>query len=245
MQKKAQKKRLDELLLERGLVEDLKAAQSLIMAGQVLVQDQRSDKPSMSFATDVAIRLKNVRRYLSRAGEKLHAFWHKYMPLEPRNAVVLDVGSSTGGFSDFMLKHGAKRVVCVDVGTNQLDWSLRQNPAVEVHEQTDIRQFQSSEIFDYVLSDLSFIKTTHLLEVLSAFLTPSKSTGIFLIKPQFELIDHDGVVTDSLQLEELAKLVRQLCNRCGLEILFYEASDVLGRQGNQEFFLAVRKKAPI
>ena len=237
------KQRLDALLVERGLVDTRNKAAALIMAGEVIVDEHTWTKPGHQFADTVDIRLKNQMPYVSRAGEKLASVIEP-LKLDFIGKVVLDVGSSTGGFTDCALQHGAKKVISVDVGTNQLAYKLRTDERVELHEQTDIRDFESAEKADIVVIDVSFISLTKILEHVATLLQENGQI-VAMVKPQFEagkaLADeHKGLIVD----EEVRQNVLADFRAWAEEHFIIQAeadSAVHGRHGNRErFFLLSR-----
>lgn len=238
------KQRLDALLVERGLVETRNKAAALIMAGEVIVNENTWTKPGHQFATDVEIRLKNQMQHVSRAGDKLASVIEP-LQLDFMNKTVLDVGSSTGGFTDCALQNGAKKVIGVDVGTNQLAYKLRVDERVELHEQTDIRIFESDEKADMAVIDVSFISLTKILEHVATLI---KKDGqiVAMAKPQFEagkeLADaHKGLIVD----EEVRQKVLAEFRVWAEDHFIIQAeadSEVHGRHGNRErFFLLIAK----
>lgn len=234
------KQRLDVLLVERGLVDTRNKAAALIMAGEVIVNEHTWTKPGHQFDADIDIRLKNQMQYVSRAGDKLASVIEP-LKLDFMNKVVLDVGSSTGGFTDCALQHGAKKVIGVDVGTNQLAYKLRVDERVELHEQTDIRDFELGEKADIAVIDVSFISLTKILEHVATLI---KKDGqiVAMVKPQFEagkeLADeHKGlIVNEEVRQKVLADFRAWAENHFSIQA---EAdSEVHGRHGNRErFFL--------
>ncbi len=232
-----------ELLVSRGLADGKKHAQSLVMAGQVVVNDQRIDKPSTLVKESGAIRIKGRPMFVSRAGEKLFQWAEAGGRLELfKGASVLDIGSSTGGFSDVALRYGSTSISCVDVGTNQLAWKLRSDPRVSVYEKTDIQAFDPlDERYSLVLMDVSFQSVARLLPKLPWKSFISECNFVFLVKPQFELsstkIPSGGVVVDSSLHAEANKIVLEKLSSLPLEVIDLRPSPVLGRTGNQEFFL--------
>jgi len=238
------KKRLDVLLVERGLVDTRNKAAALIMAGEVIVDEQAWTKPGHQFADDAVIRLKNQMQYVSRAGDKLASVIEP-LQLDFTNKVVLDVGSSTGGFTDCALQQGATKVIGVDVGTNQLAYKLRVDERVELHEQTDIRDFESEEKADMAVIDVSFISLIKILEHVAALI---KDDGqiIAMVKPQFEagkaLADaHKGLIVDEeVRLKVLADFRAWAEEHFSIQT---EAdSEVHGRHGNRERFFLLKLK---
>jgi 23S rRNA (cytidine1920-2'-O)/16S rRNA (cytidine1409-2'-O)-methyltransferase len=241
--KKPKKTRIDTLLVARGLADSLKQAQALVMAGVVIVGEQRANKASDEFSPEAPITLKTKGPYVSRGGDKL-ANAVKLLKLEAefQDKTVLDIGASTGGFTDMVLSIGARRVVAVEVGFNQLAWKLRQDPRVLSLEQTDICDFDASTHgpFDWVIADISFSTLASLAPAIWQAGSPG-TRFLLLVKPQFELpineVPKGGVVTDAgsrekavtTALAELAKVGFTLCGRADLEIS--------GRKGNWEVML--------
>src|SRR5579884_2190490 len=174
------RRRIDQLLVDRGLAASREKAQALILAGQVLVAGQRIDKAGQTVDPDAAIEVLQPLRYVSRGGLKLErALDHWNIDVSGR--ICLDVGSSTGGFTDCLLQHGAARVYAVDVGTGQLDWKLRNDPRVIVQEQVNARRLsreQVPESFDFAVADVSFISVTMLLPVIIPLLKPDAAMVI-------------------------------------------------------------------
>lgn len=235
--------RLDQLLVQLGLVQDVKKAQALIMAGEVTVASQRVDKPGQKIPLDAPIKLKDRGQYVSRGGDKLA---HLIVTLNLKSlfagAVVLDVGASTGGFTDCALQHGAARITAVDVGQNQLDWKLRADPRVVSFEKTDIRAFTNpnNETFTVVVADISFNSISLLLPaILQA--GGRHAQYLLLVKPQFEAprsaIPEGGVVVDPKIHERVLLEARKGLEQAGLQVLHEIPCGVKGRAGNQEFFV--------
>lgn len=238
------KQRLDALLVERGLVETRNKAAALIMAGEVIVNENTWTKPGHQFADTVDIRLKNQMQYVSRAGEKLASVIEP-LGLDFMNKTVLDVGSSTGGFTDCALQHGAKKVICVDVGTNQLAYKLRTDERVELHEQTDIRDFETPEKADTAVIDVSFISLTKILEHV-ATLIEKNGQIVAMVKPQFEagkaLADeHKGLIVDE---EVRQKVLADFRTWAENHFIIQSEADsqVHGRHGNRERFFVLTSK---
>src|SRR5688572_26394433 len=198
------KERIDKLLADRGFAESRAKAQAMIMAGVVLVDEQRVEKPSQTFSPDARIRIKGdsaATRYVGRGGLKLEAALTDFK-IDPTGRNCLDVGSSTGGFTDCLLRHGAASVVALDVGTNQLAWSIRNDPRVEVRENTNARSLTPvdfTQSFDLVVMDVSFISATKILPALPPLLRDGGGI-VVLIKPQFEVekgeVGKGGIVRD-------------------------------------------------
>lgn len=238
------RERIDKLLVERGLVESRTKAQALVMAGVVLVNEQRAEKPSDQFAVDAPIRVKRAgdpaARYVGRGGLKLEAALREFQ-LDVKGAVCLDVGASTGGFTDCLLQNGAQRVVAIDVGHNQLDWRLRNDPRVEVREGINARYLQPNDFsdrFDLAVIDVSFISATM---VLPAIVPLVKHGGaiITLIKPQFEVgrgeVGGGGIVRDPAKRTRAIEKVNQAAVDSGLQVVGVIESPIEGAEGNVEF----------
>jgi 23S rRNA (cytidine1920-2'-O)/16S rRNA (cytidine1409-2'-O)-methyltransferase len=237
------KERIDKLLQARGLAESRTKAQALVMAGVVLVDEKRVEKPSESFGPDALIRLKGdspESRYVSRGGLKLEKALKEFA-IEPEGFVCLDVGSSTGGFTDCLLKHGAARVTAVDAGTNQLVWALRTDPRVDSRERTNARALVPADfprLFDLIVVDVSFISVTKILPALRDLLVPS-GRMIVLIKPQFEVgrseVGKGGIVRDSVKHDRVIAEVNQTAVNFGLSVGGVIESPIFGAEGNKEF----------
>jgi 23S rRNA (cytidine1920-2'-O)/16S rRNA (cytidine1409-2'-O)-methyltransferase len=237
------KERIDKLLQSRGLAESRTKAQALIMSGVVLVDEKRVEKPSETYGPDAAIRLKGQSaetRYVSRGGLKLEKALSEF-GVDPTGLVCLDVGSSTGGFTDCLLQHGAERVVCIDSGTNQLVWSLRQDPRVEVRENTNARELKPSDFataFDLLVVDVSFISATKILPAAIDLLKPVGHL-IVLINPQFEVgraeVGKGGIVREAEKHERVVDEVGRFAESIGFRVLGIIESPILGAEGNKEF----------
>jgi 23S rRNA (cytidine1920-2'-O)/16S rRNA (cytidine1409-2'-O)-methyltransferase len=243
------KARADKLLVERGLVETRAKAQALIMAGKVFSADRRIAKAGDLVAEDAPLEVKGQDHpWVSRGGLKLaHALTH--FALDPKGVVVIDVGASTGGFTDVLLTNDAAKVYAVDVGHGQLAWKLRNDPRVVVLERTNARHLTSNEIpepADWVVCDASFIG---LETVLPAALSLTKAGAIVvaLIKPQFEVgrgrVGKGGVVRDAALHHEVCDRIRAWFERQpGWSVLGIVESPVLGPEGNKEFLIAAQKE---
>lgn len=238
------KQRLDILLVERGLADTRTKAQALIMAGQVSAGGRILDKPGQALDDTIELHLKDQPRYVSRAGDKL-ASVAEVLNLDFQGKTVLDVGSSTGGFTDFALQKGAAKVFCVDVGTAQLAYKLRQDSRVIVMEKTDIREAELPAPADIAVIDVSFISLTKILDAV-AKLVRLDAPIVAMVKPQFEagkaLADkYGGVIPMGEERDAvLAELRDWLAD--GFEIEAEADSGVAGAKGNLERFfkLAVR-----
>ena len=239
------KQRLDQLLVDRQLVESREKARALILSGYVLVNGQKIDKAGQAVDPEAAIELLERPRYVSRGGIKLEAAL-EHFHIDPSGRVCLDVGSSTGGFTDCLLQHGAARVYAIDVGTAQLDWKLRNDPRVIVREQVNARYLSHEHVPEPVaiaVCDVSFISVTMILPALPGLLTENGEM-VILVKPQFELerrqVGKGGIVRDP-ELHQLActkveAAVRALGFRCDII-----PSPILGAEGNREFLLYARR----
>lgn len=237
------KERIDQLLVAAGFSDSLKKAQALVMSGVVLVDEQRVDKPSESFLLTAAIRIKGDEerhRYVGRGGLKLERALREFH-ICPIEYVCLDIGASTGGFTDCLLQNGAKKVVAVDAGTNQLVWELRNNKKVDVRENTNARYLKPTDFaekFDLIVVDVSFISITKILSALIALL---KETGkiIVLIKPQFEVeksaVEIGGIVRDAEKHRQVINKINAFAESLGLKVLSLIDSPILGMNGNKEF----------
>jgi len=245
------KERIDKLLVAGGHSETRTKAQALVMAGVVLVGEKRVEKPSETFSPDAVIRIKGETpevRYVGRGGLKLEKALVEFA-IDPADYYCLDVGSSTGGFTDCLLRHGAARVVAVDAGTNQLVWALRTDERVDVRENTNARELKPEDfdaLFDLIVMDVSFISATKILPALVPLLMPHGRI-IVLIKPQFEVgrgeVGKGGIVKDP---EKHARVVREVCEfaaECGLVCLNTIESPIFGAEGNKEF-LALYERQP-
>jgi 23S rRNA (cytidine1920-2'-O)/16S rRNA (cytidine1409-2'-O)-methyltransferase len=233
------KKRLDVLLVERGLVESRERAQQLIRAGQVLVEEWVVDKPGTRVSPEAAIRLRATLPYASRGGLKLEAALAGF-GIEVVGKVALDVGASTGGFTDCLLQHGAARVYAVDVGYGQLAWKLRRDPRVVVLERTNIRYLEGlPEPVDLATVDVSFISLELVLPVVIKLLKPRRVI-VALIKPQFEAgreqVGKGGVVRDPAVHRAVLRKILGWARDHGLAVRGLMRSPLLGPAGNVEFF---------
>ncbi|HEV8390818.1 MAG TPA: TlyA family RNA methyltransferase [Dongiaceae bacterium] len=243
------RQRADKLLVERGLVETRAKAQALIMAGKVFSADRRIAKAGDLVAEDAPLEVKGQDHpWVSRGGLKLaHALSH--FALDPKGAVAIDVGASTGGFTDVLLAHGAARIYAVDVGHGQLAWKLRTDPRVAVLERTNARHLSSNEIpepVDWVVCDASFIGLETVLPA-ALSLTKPHATAIALIKPQFEVgparVGKGGVVRDPVLHQEVCDRIRAWFGRQpGWSVIGIVESPVLGPEGNKEFLIAATKE---
>lgn len=243
---KAAKKRLDILLAERGLAPSRERAQALLLAGQVRVNGERQDKPGTKVFEDARVEIVGeTLRYASRGGLKLEGALEDFS-LSPEGHVCLDVGSSTGGFTDCLLQHGARKVYAVDVTGSQLDWKLQRDPRVILIEK-NARYLKPGDIpepVDLVVVDVSFISVRKILSAIVS-LAALGAGFLILIKPQFELEKRDvgegGIVRDPALHQKAVQGVRESAAAAGLEIVAVRASRLPGAEGNQEFFLHARR----
>ncbi len=242
------KKRIDQLLVEKGLAESRTRAQALIMAGLVYHGTLRLDKASITLDDTAAIEVKGKDHpYVSRGGLKLAAALDHFH-INPAGFTALDVGASTGGFTDVLLLRGAAKVFAVDVGTNQLAWKLRQDARVVVMEQTNARTLTSAlipEPVDLVVCDASFISLQLVLPSALALARPGAFLAA-LIKPQFEVgkgnIGKGGIVTDPAMHEAVcAKISTWLADEMHWKVEGLTPSPILGAEGNREFLIGARK----
>lgn len=239
------KERIDKLLVRCGLADSRTKANALVMAGVVLVDEKRVAKPSEVFGPDAAIRIKGdspENKYVGRGGLKLEAALAVFA-IDPTGFICVDIGSSTGGFTDCLLKHGAARVTAIDVGTNQLVWSLRTDPRVDVRENTNARNLSPTNFdtqFDLAVMDVAFISVTKILPSIIPLL---KTTGklVVLIKPQFEVgrgeVGKGGIVREPEKHERVVAEVNEFAARLGLKVDGLIESPILGAEGNQEFLV--------
>ena len=242
------KKRLDLLLVERGLAESRTRAQALVMEGKVRVGGQVETKASRQVEAEVEVEVEAPPRFVSRGGEKLEGAFEKFS-LAAEGRICLDVGSSTGGFTDCLLQHGAKKVMAVDVGTNQLAYKLRTDPRVWVKENYNARFMKSADLPDVptlAVTDVSFISLKLILPPIVDVLAPGGEI-VALIKPQFEVGKGNapgGLVRDeALRLEARDEIVRFGREELGLELLGLEESPIRGKEmGNVEYLSYWRRK---
>ncbi len=241
------KARPDQLLVDRGLVESRAKAQALILAGLVFSGERKIEKAGQALAEDAPLEVRGKEHpWVSRGGIKLdHALTH--FGWDVVGAVALDVGSSTGGFTDVLLQRGAAKVFAVDVGTNQLAWKLRQDPRVVVHEQTNARYLTPdivTEPIDIVVCDASFISLAKVLDVALDFAKPGGQL-IALVKPQFEAereeIGKGGVVRDPAVHERVCAAAAEWVASRGWTPEGVVQSPITGPEGNVEFLLAARR----
>jgi 23S rRNA (cytidine1920-2'-O)/16S rRNA (cytidine1409-2'-O)-methyltransferase len=244
------KHRADQLLVDRGLVESRAKAQALILAGLVFSGTRKIDKAGQSLAEDAPLDVRGREHpWVSRGGIKL-AYALEQFGWDVTGAVALDVGSSTGGFTDVLLQRGAQRVFAIDVGTNQLAWKLRQDPRVIVHEQTNARYLTPeivTEPVDIIVCDASFIGLAKVLDTALDFAKPGGRLAA-LIKPQFEAeraeIGKGGVVRDPAVHDRVCAAARQWVESRGWAVQQLIESPITGPEGNVEFLLGA-ERSPI
>ena len=241
--------RIDTLLVERGLAYSRTRAQALVMAGVVLVDEQLVNKPSEKFDVNANVRLKGdddpASRYASRGGIKLEAALREFQ-IDVNGLSCLDVGSSTGGFTDCLLRQGTRRVVALDVGHNQLDWRLRSDPRVEVREGVNARYLKPEDFdqkFDLVTIDVAFISATKILPAVVPLLT-ERGRIVTLIKPQFEVgkgeVGKGGIVKDPAKHQRVIAEVNSAAEELGLKVSGVIESPIHGADGNVEFLALYR-----
>src|ERR1044071_3090615 len=236
------RERIDKLLVDRGLAESRTKAQALVMARAVLVDEQLINKPSELFSHDANIRIKEsaTQRYVSRGGIKLEAALREFN-IDISGLVCLDVGASTGGFTDCLLQHGAQRVVALDVGHDQIDWKIRNDTRVEVREEVNARHLAPDDFedeFSLITIDVSFISLTKILPAVVPLLAHSGRI-VALIKPQFEVgkgeVGKGGLVKDPTQHERVISNVNAAAQALGLKVAGLIESPIKGADGNVEF----------
>ena len=238
------KTRIDQLLVERNLAPSREKARALILAGQVLVEGQRVDKAGQTVRTEAGVEVVQPMRYVGRGGLKLEAALEHFR-IDVDGRVAIDVGSSTGGFTDCLLQHGAARVYAIDVGTGQLDWKLRNDPRVIVREQVNARYLNAADFperMDLAVCDVSFISVTMILPMLPPILKPDAAM-LILVKPQFELARHQvgkgGIVREPELHSAACRRVAESVEALGF-VSETIPSPITGAEGNREFLLYAR-----
>ena len=242
--------RIDQLLVDRELAESRAKAQALVLAGQVLADEQKIQKPGRRLAHDCSIRLLGQRpQYVSRAGFKLEAALDGF-GVDVSGKTCLDIGASTGGFTDCLLQRGARKVYAVDVGTNQLHWKLRQDSRVEVREKVNARYLSSETVPEpcaFACMDVSFISASLVLPAVAALLTPDAEM-VVLAKPQFEVgkgeVGKGGIVRDPLLREAAARKVADALADVGFTETETMESPVPGAEGNIEYLIHAAARSP-
>ncbi len=236
--------RIDQLLVDRGLAESREKAKALVLAGHVLIDGQKAGKPGQTVHGECRLELVQRLPYVSRAGAKL-AGALDHFHIDVSGLVCLDVGSSTGGFTDCLLQRGASRVHAVDVGTGQLDWKLRNDPRVIVREGINARYLRPEDIgepVDFAVCDVSFISVTLILPAIVPILRPDAEM-VILVKPQFEVgrgeVGKGGIVRDPALHQAACDRVEVAVRALGFGADLIE-SPILGAEGNKEFLLYAR-----
>jgi 23S rRNA (cytidine1920-2'-O)/16S rRNA (cytidine1409-2'-O)-methyltransferase len=236
----ARKTRLDLVLVERGYFDSREKAQRAVMAGWVTISGQPASKPGQGVADDVQISVSGGEKYVGRGGLKMEGALDAF-GVNPAGRVCLDIGASTGGFTDCLLQRGAVRVHAIDVGHGQIDWKLRNDPRVVVKENLNARHLTFEDVGERVtliVADVSFISLTLILPPAFALLEPAGEM-IVLIKPQFELsaseVGKGGVVRDEALRLRVVETIRQFVEAAGHQWLGFIESPIAGREGNREF----------
>jgi 23S rRNA (cytidine1920-2'-O)/16S rRNA (cytidine1409-2'-O)-methyltransferase len=234
--------RLDRWMTDHGLTGSREKAQALIMAGEVLVNGQKATKAGQLVQPDCRVEVLARQRYVSRGGFKLEGALARF-GVDPAGWICADFGSSTGGFTDCLLQAGASRVFAIDVGSNQLDWKLRNDPRVSVREGVNARYLEAADLgepVDLAVCDVSFISATLILPALLRVLKPETGRLIVLVKPQFEVgkgqVGRGGIVRDPAQHEESCAKVRRFVEDAGFKTDIM-VSPITGAEGNTEFLL--------
>ena len=238
------KVRLDIELARRGLTQSRSQAENLIRLGQIEVDGRIASKPGQSVGPDSIIKLLASERYVSRAGLKLAGVAANFK-IDFTDKVVLDIGSSTGGFTDYALRHGASKVIAVDVGTDQLHPSLRSDERIELHEKTDIRDFVTDQAIDIIVGDVSFISLREILPHVAKNLMQSSTQLVAMVKPQFEAgrgqVNKGVIKNDKVRRQILADF--EEWSQRYFVVRDKRDSDVAGQRGNVErFYLLLLKK---
>lgn len=235
------KQRLDKRLVEQGSVATRSQAESYIKLGEVKVNGRLINKPGFLVGESDKVELTATEQYVSRAALKLASVAEGFK-LDFKGKIVLDVGSSTGGFTDYALKHGAGKVIAVEAGKDQLHPSLHGNPKIELHEQTDIRDFKADQRIDIVVADVSFISLREILPAVGRI--APKARIVAMVKPQFEAgqdaLKHKGVIKNDKMRRDILKNFEDWA-RQGFVIDAKADSQVAGAKGNQERFYSLRK----
>ncbi len=241
------KKRLDILVFERGLAESREKAKAIIMSGEVYVNNQKADKCGQSYSEDVEIEFRGkAPKYVSRGGLKLEKAINNFS-IDLSGKITMDIGASTGGFTDCMLQNGAVKVYSVDVGYGQLAWKLRNDPRVINMERTNMRNVTPEQVpdkIDFFSIDVSFISLKLLLPVARELLSEN-AEAVCLIKPQFEAgrdkVGKKGVVRDPEVHIEVVKTIYEFCLSSGYSVLNLDYSPIKGPEGNIEYLIHLKK----
>lgn len=239
------RRRLDDLLVQRGLASSPDEARRIVMAGEVVAPDRLLTKPGELVDVDAPFHLRDRPRFVGRGGEKLEGALAAF-GVDPAGRLCLDLGASTGGFTDCLLARGARHVVSVDAGTNQLAEKLRRDPRVTVCEQTPFRVLRAAdfpELPGMIVADLSFVALRHCVPTVAALLHPT-GDAVLLVKPQFELdrglVPPGGVVSDPLHRRRAVEMVLEAAVRAGMQPVGAAPSALPGADGNRECFVHVR-----
>jgi 23S rRNA (cytidine1920-2'-O)/16S rRNA (cytidine1409-2'-O)-methyltransferase len=240
----AERRRLDQALVDRGLVASRERAQAMVRAGLVRVAGVTMAKPDQMVMAEQSIEVAGTTRYVSRGGEKLAAGLDAFA-IDPRGRTCLDVGASTGGFTDVLLQRGAARVIAVDVGYGQLAWSIRQDPRVIVLERVNIRHLDRLPVpADLAVIDVSFISLRLVLPRVRELLSPPGDV-VALVKPQFEVgkgsVGKGGVVRDPEQHRQVVSALSQFVGEIGYTVAGELISPIVGAKGNREFLLSLKR----
>jgi 23S rRNA (cytidine1920-2'-O)/16S rRNA (cytidine1409-2'-O)-methyltransferase len=245
---KPKRLRLDVFLVEQGLCASREQAQRAVMAGEVRIGDQVINKCSVMVKAGTAVSLQAPSRYVGRGGVKLEGALDRFEILA-QGVTALDLGASTGGFTDCLLQRGAARVYAIDVGHGQLAWKIRNDPRVVVREKLNARYLSRADVperIDLCVIDVSFISLTLILPNAFDLVTPNGMI-LALIKPQFELqaaeVAHGGIVRDAALHEKAQNKIRDFVANAGHTVIGLAPSGITGADGNQEFFICVRRKS--
>ena len=241
------KKRLDVLVFEKGFAESREKAKAIIMSGIVYVNNQKADKPGVSYDENLVVEVRgDSQKYVSRGGYKLEKAMNSF-PITLNDKVTMDIGASTGGFTDCMLQNGAKKVYSVDVGYGQLAWKLRNDERVVNLERTNMRyvtEEQVSDKIDFFSVDVSFISLKLILPVARELMSEN-GEGVCLIKPQFEAgrenVGKNGVVRDKNVHIAVVDMIIDFCLNNGFDVLGLDFSPIKGPQGNIEYLIYIKK----
>ena len=244
------KKRLDVLVFERGFAESREKAKAIIMAGLVYVNNQKADKPGVSYDENLPLEVRgDSQKYVSRGGYKLEKAMQSF-PITLDNKITMDIGASTGGFTDCMLQNGAKKVYSVDVGYGQLAWKLRNDSRVVNLERTNMRYVTDEQVpdkIDFFSVDVSFISLKLILPVARELLS-DEGEAVCLIKPQFEAgrenVGKNGVVRDKNVHVDVVEMIIDFCLNNGFDVLGLDYSPIKGPQGNIEYLMHLSKVKP-
>ncbi len=243
------KKRLDVLVFERGFAESREKAKAIIMAGLVYVNNQKADKPGVSYDENLPLEVRgDSQKYVSRGGYKLEKAMQSF-PITLDNKITMDIGASTGGFTDCMLQNGAKKVYSVDVGYGQLAWKLRNDSRVVNLERTNMRYVTDEQVpdkIDFFSVDVSFISLKLILPVARELLS-DEGEAVCLIKPQFEAgrenVGKNGVVRDKNVHVDVVEMIIDFCLNNGFDVLGLDYSPIKGPQGNIEYLIHIKKSS--